>query len=170
MLKKTVLELGGSDAYLVLEDADVELAADLSVKGRLVNSGQSCIAAKRFIVIEDVRPRFEQLFVEKMQAAKVGDPMNGETQVGPMARHDLRDGLHRQVQESVVKGARCLCGGHIPNGPGAYYPPTVLADVRKGMSAYEEEMFGPVAAIIPVKNEVQAIATANDSVFGLGAD
>jgi succinate-semialdehyde dehydrogenase / glutarate-semialdehyde dehydrogenase len=104
-----------------------------------------------------------------MQAVKVGDPMEKDTQVGPMARHDLRDGLHRQVQESIAKGARCLCGGRIPNDPGAYcYPPTVLTDVRKGMPAYEEEMFGPVAAVIPVKDEAQAIETANDSAFGLG--
>jgi succinate-semialdehyde dehydrogenase/glutarate-semialdehyde dehydrogenase len=168
LLKKTVLELGGSDPYLVLEDADVEQAADLSVRGRLVNSGQSCIAAKRFIVVENVRPRFEELFVEKMQAARVGDPLQEDTQVGPMARHDHRDGLHRQVQESIAKGARCLCGGHVPNDPGAYYPPTVLTDVHKGMPAYQEELFGPVAAVIPVHNEAEAVETANDTVFGLG--
>jgi succinate-semialdehyde dehydrogenase/glutarate-semialdehyde dehydrogenase len=168
MLKKTVLELGGSDAYLVLEDADIELAARISTKGRLVNSGQSCIAAKRFIVLERVRARFEELFVEKMRAVKVGDPMREDTQVGPMARRDLRDELHRQVEVSIAKGARCLCGGKIPDGPGAYYPPTVLTDVKKGMPAYDEEMFGPVAAIITVKDERQAIETANDSPFGLG--
>jgi succinate-semialdehyde dehydrogenase / glutarate-semialdehyde dehydrogenase len=168
MLKKTVLELGGSDAYLVLGDSDVQQAAELSVKGRLVNAGQSCIAAKRFIVVDDLRSSFERLFVEKMQAVKVGDPMQLDTQVGPMARHDLRDSLHDQVQESIAQGARCLCGGHIPNGPGAYYPPTVLTDVRKGMPAYEEELFGPVAAVIPVTDEAQAIETANDSAFGLG--
>jgi succinate-semialdehyde dehydrogenase/glutarate-semialdehyde dehydrogenase len=168
MLKKTVLELGGSDPYLVLEDADLDLAATVCTKGRLVNSGQSCVAAKRFIVVEPVRNEFEKRFVEKMKAAKVGDPMSMETEVGPLARHDLRDTLHRQVEESIRKGARCVLGGTIPERPGTYYPPTVLTDVRKGMPAYEEELFGPVAAVIPVKDEASAIATANDSAFGLG--
>jgi succinate-semialdehyde dehydrogenase/glutarate-semialdehyde dehydrogenase len=168
MLKKSVLELGGSDPYLVLADADLELAAAVCTKGRLVNSGQSCIAAKRFIVVESVRSEFEQRFVQKMKAAKRGDPLNMDTQVGPLARHDLRDALHKQVEASLRRGARCLLGGTIPAGPGAYYPPTVLTDVAKGMPAYDEELFGPVAAVIPVKDEAQAIATANDSVFGLG--
>jgi succinate-semialdehyde dehydrogenase/glutarate-semialdehyde dehydrogenase len=168
MLKKTVLELGGSDPYLVLEDADLELAATVSTKGRLVNAGQSCIAAKRFIVAEKVRRPFEELFVQKMGAVKMGDPLKEDTQIGPLARHDLRDELHRQVEASIAGGARCLLGGAIPNNPGAYYPPTVLTDVRRGMPAYEEELFGPVAAIISVKDEEEAIATANDSAFGLG--
>jgi succinate-semialdehyde dehydrogenase/glutarate-semialdehyde dehydrogenase len=168
LLKKTVLELGGSDPYLVLEDVDIEQAAALSAKGRLVNSGQSCIAAKRFIVLEKVRKAFEQRFVERMRAARMGDPLNEETEIGPMARHDLRDALHRQVEESVAKGARCLLGGRIPNDPGAYYPPTVLTEVKKGMPAYDEEVFGPVAAVIPAGNEEEAIAIANDSPFGLG--
>ncbi|MDB6101465.1 MAG: Succinate-semialdehyde dehydrogenase [Gammaproteobacteria bacterium] len=169
MLKKTVLELGGSDAYLVLEDADIEVAAELSAKGRLVNSGQSCIAAKRFIVVDKVRARFEELFVQQMRAAKVGDPMSQSTEVGPLARRDLRDALHQQVQASIAKGARCLVGGAIPEGPGAYYPPTVLTDVRPGMPAYEQELFGPVAAVIAAPDEPAAIRIANDSVFGLGA-
>ena len=168
MLKKTVLELGGSDAYLVLDDADVELAAQISAKGRLMNSGQSCIAAKRFLVVEKHRSLFEKLFVERMQAMKVGDPMQQDTRVGPMARHDLRDDLHKQVEGSLKKGARALCGAKIPDGPGAFYPPTVLTDVKKGMPAHDEEMFGPVAAVIPVKDEAEAIRVANDSVFGLG--
>ena len=168
LLKKTVLELGGSDPYLVLEDADVEQAAALSVKARLDNSGHSCIAPKRFIVLEKVRKAFEERFVERMRAARMGDPLQEETEVGPMARHDLRDALHRQVEESVAKGARCLIGGHIPNDRGAYYPPTVLSDVKKGMPAYDEEIFGPVAAVISAKSEEEAIATANDSPFGLG--
>jgi succinate-semialdehyde dehydrogenase/glutarate-semialdehyde dehydrogenase len=168
MLKKTVLELGGSDAYLVLEDADLEQAALLSARGRLLNMGQSCIAAKRFIVVEKIRSRFEELFVERMSAAKFGDPLSDQTELGPLARHDLRDALHDQVQRSVAMGARCLLGGKIPDSRGAYYPPTVLTDVRKGMPAYEEELFGPVAAVIPVKDEEAAIAAANDSVFGLG--
>jgi succinate-semialdehyde dehydrogenase / glutarate-semialdehyde dehydrogenase len=168
MLKKTVLELGGSDPYLVLEDADLELAAAVCAKGRLVNSGQSCIAAKRFVVVDKIRREFEDLFVKRMSAAKMGDPLSAETEVGPLARHDLRDELHRQVEASIAKGARCLLGGEIPEHPGAYYPPTVLTDVGKGMPAYEDELFGPVAAVIPVKDEAEAVATANDSVFGLG--
>ena len=168
LLKKTVLELGGSDPYLILEDADLEVAAEVSTKGRLVNSGQSCIAAKRFIVIEKIRREFEERFVRRMQAVKMGDPLEEQTAVGPLARHDLRDELHRQVQMSIDKGARCLLGGSIPQGRGAYYPPTVLTEVRKGMPAYDEELFGPVAAVISVSDEEEAIATANDSPFGLG--
>ncbi len=168
MLKKTVLELGGSDAYVVLDDADLEKAATISVKGRLVNGGQSCIAAKRFIVTEKLRAQFEALFVEKMRAISPGDPMDKATKMGPMARHDLRDALHEQVERSIAKGAKCLLGGKIPQGPGAFYPPTVLSGVKKGMAAYEEELFGPVAAIIAVKDENEALKTANDSVFGLG--
>jgi succinate-semialdehyde dehydrogenase/glutarate-semialdehyde dehydrogenase len=169
MLKKTVLELGGSDPYLVLEDADLELAAAVSARGRLLNAGQSCIAAKRFIVADKVRPRFEELFVERMSAATLGDPMSEDTELGPLARHDLRDALHTQVTRSITMGARCLLGGKIPSGRGAYYPPTVLTDVGRGMPAYEEELFGPVAPVIPVEDDEAAIAAANDSVFGLGA-
>jgi succinate-semialdehyde dehydrogenase/glutarate-semialdehyde dehydrogenase len=169
LLKKTVLELGGSDPYLVLEDADPEFAATVCTKARLINSGQSCIAGKRFIVVDAIRHDFEDRFVEQMAAARVGDPFKEDTRVGPLARRDLRDTLHRQVEASVAKGARCLLGGVIPEGRGAYYPPTVLTDVRAGMPAYDEELFGPGAAIIPVKNEEEAIAAANDSSFGLGA-
>lgn len=168
LLKKTVLELGGSDPYLVLDDADLDLAADVSTRGRLVNSGQSCIAAKRFIVVDAVRREFEERFVARMRTARMGDPLDKATEIGPQARHDLRDALHRQVEESVRKGARVLLGGAIPNDRGAFYPPTVLTEVKKGMPAYEEEMFGPVAAIIPVRDEEAAIAVANDSAFGLG--
>lgn len=168
-LKKSVLELGGSDPYLILADADLEQAAAACATSRLINSGQSCIAAKRFIVVDSVREEFENLFVERMRAAKMGDPMNEENTVGPQARRDLRDELHDQVQRTLAKGARCILGGEIPSGVGAYYPPTVLTDVKKGMAAYDEELFGPVAAIIPVKNERAAIRAANDSVFGLGA-
>jgi len=169
LLKKTVLELGGSDPYVVLNDADIEAAAAICAKGRLINSGQSCIAAKRFIVVASIRKSFEQHFVKKMAAAKMGDPLEEGTEIGPQARQDLRDALHRQVEQSVAKGARCLLGGTIPAGPGAYYPPSVLTDVGKGMPAYDEELFGPVAAIIPVASEDEAIAVANDSSFGLGA-
>jgi succinate-semialdehyde dehydrogenase/glutarate-semialdehyde dehydrogenase len=133
-----------------------------------VNSGQSCVAGKRFIVVEKIRADFETRFVKRMSAVKIGDPLDNNTEIGPLARHDLRDTLHRQVEASIAKGARCLVGGTIPDGRGAYYPPTVLTDVRKGMPAYEEELFGPVAAIIPVRSEEEAIETANDSVYGLG--
>jgi succinate-semialdehyde dehydrogenase/glutarate-semialdehyde dehydrogenase len=169
MLKKTVLELGGSDAYIILEDAHLEDAAYTCAYSRLMNSGQSCIAAKRFIVVERIRDKFEDLFVQNMKAAKMGDPLDETVAVGPQARHDLRDELHRQVRESIENGARCLMGGEIPAGKGAFYPPTVLTDVKKGMPAYDEELFGPVAAVIPVKDEEEAIRTANDSRFGLGA-
>jgi len=169
VLKKTVMELGGSDPYLVLEDADLEAAAETCVASRLINSGQSCIAAKRFIVVEKVRPRFEELFVARMKAARVGDPLDEATEVGPLARHDLRDDLHRQVTQSVQRGARLLLGGSVPPGKGAFYPPTVLTGVGKGMPAFDEELFGPVAAIVGVPDEAAAVRAANDSPFGLGA-
>lgn len=169
MLKKSVLELGGSDPYVILDDADVEAAVNTCVSSRLINSGQSCIAAKRFVVVQSQRDAFEKLFVDRMATAKMGDPMDEETEVGPQARTDLRDELHEQVQQSIAKGARCLLGGEVPAGPGAYYPPTVLTDVQPGMPAYDEELFGPVAAIIPVADQEEAIRVANDTVFGLGA-
>ena len=169
MLKKTVLELGGSDPYLVLEDADLERAAETCVASRLINSGQSCIAAKRFIVVEPVRKRFEEMFVEKMRKRKMGDPLEPGVEVGPQARRDLRDDLHRRVQDSLKAGARLLLGGEVPPGRGAFYPPTVLTDVRKGMPAFDEELFGPVAAIVAAKDETDAVRQANDSPFGLGA-
>jgi succinate-semialdehyde dehydrogenase/glutarate-semialdehyde dehydrogenase len=168
-LKKTVLELGGSDAYVVLGDADIEAAAAACVTSRLINSGQSCIAAKRFIVVESVRPRFEELFAEKMRAQKVGDPFDPETTIGPLARHDLRETLEDQVQRSLRAGAKPLLGGTRLTGPGAFFPPTVLTGVRPGMSAFDEETFGPVAAIVPAADEEQAIVLANTTVFGLGA-
>lgn len=168
-LKKVVLELGGSDPYVILDDADLDHAARICVQSRLINGGQSCIAAKRFIVTEKNRAAFETKVVEEMQKARMGDPTKESTQIGPQARADLRDALHRQVEDSVAQGARCLLGGVIPDGKGAYYPPTVLTDVRRGMPAYEEELFGPVAAIISVADEKEAIVTANDTSFGLGA-
>lgn len=168
LLKKTVLELGGSDPYIILEDADLDVAADVSTRGRLVNCGQSCIAAKRFIVIDKVRREFEERFIGKMKGVRMGDPLDQQTTLGPLARHDLREALHQQVQASIAKGARCLLGGAIPEGRGAYYPPTILTDVRKGMPAFDEELFGPVASVIAVANEDEAIAIANDSSFGLG--
>lgn len=169
MLKKTVMELGGSDPYVILKDADLELAVEKCVTSRLINSGQSCIAAKRFIVVEELKDEFERRFVERMRSARMGDPLSEETEIGPQARVDLRDELHDQVQRSIAKGARCLLGGEKPEGPGAFYPPTVLTDVKKGMPAYREELFGPVASIIAVKGEKTAIRTANDHIYGLGA-
>jgi succinate-semialdehyde dehydrogenase/glutarate-semialdehyde dehydrogenase len=168
-LKKTVLELGGSDPYIVLPDADLGHAVDTCVASRLINSGQSCVNAKRFIVVEPLVASFTQKLVERMKTKKVGDPLADDTDVGPQARFDLRDELHRQVQESVRRGARVLLGGEIPPGRGAYYPPTVLADVKPGMPAYEEELFGPVAAVIAAPNEEAAVQIANDTPFGLGA-
>jgi succinate-semialdehyde dehydrogenase/glutarate-semialdehyde dehydrogenase len=167
-LKKTVLELGGSDAYVVLEDADMDIAIEIAVRGRLVNSGQSCISAKRFVVVKPVRKEFEKRYVAQMKAASYGDPMDTASRIGPMARHDLRDQLHAQVLESIEKGAKLLCGGFIPALPGAYYPPTVLSNVKKGMPAYEEELFGPVAAIIEAKDQADALRIANDTIYGLG--
>jgi len=168
-LKKTVLELGGSDPFIVLDDADVGAAAKTAADARLVNGGQSCIAAKRFIVVDPIADRFLDRFVAEMQARKVGPPMDRDTAVGPLARHDLRDALHRQVEASVHTGARLVLGGRIPSGPGAYYPPTVLADVGPGMPAFDEETFGPVAAVIRVRDETEAIRVANGTSFGLGA-
>lgn len=169
LLKKSVLELGGSDPYIILEDADLEIAAKTCVESRLLNSGQSCIAAKRFIVIESVRQRFEELFIEYIGAKKMGNPLEEDVDIGPQARFDLRENLHRQVTQSIAEGAKCLLGGEIPKGQGAFYPATVLSAIRKGMPAYEEEIFGPVGAIISVKDEQEAIHVANDSSFGLGA-
>jgi succinate-semialdehyde dehydrogenase / glutarate-semialdehyde dehydrogenase len=168
VLKKTVLELGGSDPYLVLEDADLDVAADVCTKARLVNSGQSCIAGKRFLVVDAVRAGFEERFVTKMRAAKMGDPLDPATEIGPQARVDLRDALQRQVEASLAAGARCILGGAIPPQPGAWYPPTVLTDVRPGMAAFDEEIFGPVAAVVPVRDEAEAVRLANRSEFGLG--
>lgn len=168
-LKKTVLELGGSDPYLILEDADIREAARLCVASRLLNAGQSCIGAKRFIVLEKVYEAFKTEFVNLMQQATFGDPMEEGTTIGPLARKDLRDELHQQVMSSVGQGANILCGGYLPAGDHAFYPPTVLENVRPGMPAYHEELFGPVASLFHVKNEEEALLLANDTVFGLGA-
>jgi succinate-semialdehyde dehydrogenase/glutarate-semialdehyde dehydrogenase len=168
-LKKCVLELGGSDPYVILEDADLELAAETCVSSRLINAGQSCIAAKRFIVVEAVRNQFQQLMVDKMQKRQPGDPMDAATTLGPLARHDLRDSVHAQVERSVDEGAKLLLGGRIPPGKGAFYPPTVLGNVTPKMTAFREETFGPVAAITTARGESEAIELANDSQFGLGA-
>jgi succinate-semialdehyde dehydrogenase/glutarate-semialdehyde dehydrogenase len=169
VLKKTVLELGGSDPYVILEDADLEKAAETCAAARLVNSGQSCIAAKRFVVVEPVRKHFEELLVERIRARRMGDPLQDGTEVGPQAREDLRDGLHQQVEASLARGARVVLGCTVPDGPGAFYPPSVLSGVVPGMPAFDEELFGPVAAVVAAKDEKDAIRLANHSVFGLGA-
>jgi len=168
-LKKCVLELGGSDPYLILPDANMEKAAKKCAAGRLLNAGQSCIAAKRFIVDEKVYGHFLELFTHEMAAAHFGDPTDPETTIGPLARADLRDELHQQVVNSVKKGAEVIIGGEIPHRKGAYYPPTILENVKPGMPAYEEELFGPVASVVKVKDLREAIHVANDTEFGLGA-
>ena len=168
-LKKSVLELGGSDAYIVLADADLDLAVQTCVKSRLVNGGQSCIAAKRFIVVKSVREEFTRRYVEAFRKIRIGDPTDPQSDIGPMARVDLRDQIHDQVCRSVAQGARLLTGGEVPRQTGAYYPPTVLADVRPGMVAFDEEIFGPVAAIIEAEDDADAVALANHSDFGLGS-
>ncbi len=168
-LKKTVLELGGSDPYVIFADADIEAAAETCVTSRLLNSGQSCIAAKRYIVVEDNYDQFLDAVIDRMQLKRIGDPTNSSTDIGPMAREDLRDKLHKQVQDSIEAGANCELGGEIPDRGGYFYPPTVLTNVGPGMPAYEEELFGPVASVIKVKDEQEAIKVANDTDYGLGA-
>lgn len=168
-LKKSVLELGGSDAFIVLEDADLARTAVAAAEARLQNSGQSCIAAKRFIVVERVADRFLERFVTEMRARRVGDPLDPSTHVGPQARLDLRANLHRQVEESVSRGAQLVLGGELPAGPGAFYPPTVLVAVEPGMAAFDEETFGPVAAVVRARDEADAVRIANASPYGLGA-
>jgi succinate-semialdehyde dehydrogenase/glutarate-semialdehyde dehydrogenase len=168
-LKKCVLELGGSDPFVVLADADVEAVAASAVAGRLVNNGESCIAAKRFIVEEPLAERFEWLFAQRMARLRVGDPMDRATELGPLARPDLVDALDHQVRESVARGARIVTGGARPKGPGWFYPPTVLAHVTPGMPVFDEETFGPVAAVARARDAGHALELANASRFGLGA-
>lgn len=169
VLKKCVLELGGSDAYVVLHDADLALAAEVCARSRLLNAGQSCIAAKRFVVVEAVRQEFTRLFVAAMAVVKPRDPRHPACRLGPLASRTRRDVLHTQVTDSVKKGARLLLGGEVPVGPGAFYPPTVLADIGPGQPAYDDELFGPVASIIAARDEEDALRLANDSDFGLGS-
>jgi succinate-semialdehyde dehydrogenase len=168
-VKKVVLELGGSDAFIVLADADIEAAASAAVTGRFQNAGQVCIAAKRFIVAESVLPAFTEAFLAKVAELRVGDPTEPETVVGPIARGDLREEIDRQVQASVAEGATLLAGGHRLEGPGFFYAPTVLGGVRPGMTCFEQEVFGPVAALVAAADLDEAIALANDSDFGLSA-
>ena len=167
-LKKSVLELGSNDAYLVLEDADLELAVKTCVMGRIYNNGETCVAAKRFIVVDKVYDQFKKAFVEQMSQVKAGDPSKDESDIGPMARKDLREELHEQVEESVKKGAKVLCGGKIPDGDGFFYPATVLDNLEPGMPAYDDELFGPVASLIKAKDADDAMRIANSSRFGLG--
>lgn len=168
-LKKSLLELGGSDPYIVLEDADLEHAVNTCASSRLLNAGQSCIAAKRFIVTEPVYDKFCKLLKQNFREITWGDPMDEDVSIGPLARPDLREELHHQVQNSVKAGAKLLTGGYIPEGRGTFYPPTILTGVKPGMPAYEEELFGPVAAVIKARNEKEAIKIANDTSFGLAA-
>ena len=169
VLKKSVLELGGSDPYLIMEDADLEVAARLCVTSRLLDAGQSCIGAKRFIIAEQIYDQFKLKFVSLMSQATFGNPLDSQTTIGPLARLDLRNQLHLQVTKSRDLGATILLGGYIPDGPAAFYPPTVLENVMPGMPAYHEELFGPVAVLFRFKTEEEAIQIANDTVFGLGA-
>jgi succinate-semialdehyde dehydrogenase len=170
VIKKTVMELGGSDAFIVCEDADIPKAVAAGIQGRFQNAGQVCLAAKRFILVDKIADKFEQAFVEATKAIRVGDPFNPATEMGPMARADLRDQLHKQVQESVAKGARVLCGGKSGEGKGAFYTPTVLSGVTQGMPAFDDETFGPVAAITRVPNVDAAVQAANASQFGLSGN
>jgi succinate-semialdehyde dehydrogenase / glutarate-semialdehyde dehydrogenase len=168
-IKKVVLELGGSDPFIVMQSADVALAADTAVKARVINNGQSCIAAKRFIVAENIADQFESAFVAKMKALKVGDPMDAATELGPLATADAVVSLQADVDATVKAGARVLTGGKPVDGPGSFYAPTVLTDIPKDSPGYKEELFGPVASIFRVHDTDEAIRLANDSRFGLGA-
>src|SRR5215510_4046859 len=167
VIKKTVMELGGSDAFIVCKDLDIPKAVAAGVYGRFHNAGQVCLAGKRFILVEKIADEFENLFVEAAKSIRVGDPFNPEMQMGPMARADLRDSLHKQVEASIEKGARVLCGGKAIEGKGAFYAPTVLSGVTQGMPAFDEETFGPVAAITRVPDVDAAVKAANASQFGL---
>lgn len=167
-LKKTVLELGSNDAYLVLEDADIETAVKFSVMGRLYNNGETCVSAKRFIVVDKVYDAFVDAFTKQMSNITMGDPTDEETQLGPLSSEDQFNTVKDQVDDSVAKGAKAVCGGKAPDRTGAYYPATVLADVTPGMPAYDDEIFGPVAAVIRAKDDEDAMRIANDSRYGLG--
>ncbi|SFR66498.1 succinate-semialdehyde dehydrogenase / glutarate-semialdehyde dehydrogenase [Marinobacter daqiaonensis] len=167
-LKKTVLELGSNDAYLVLEDADIETAVKFSVMGRLYNNGETCISAKRFIVTDKVYDAFVEAFVAQMQNITMGDPTDKNTQLGPLSSQDQFDTVKEQVDASVAKGAKILCGGEVPDRTGAYYPSTVLAELAPGMPAYDDEIFGPVASIIRARDDEDAMRLANESRYGLG--
>lgn len=163
------MELGGSDAYIVLDDVDLEKATDLATLGRLQNNGQTCIAAKRFVVLDAIYDDFLTLFTKKMKAAKMGEPTDADSYYGPMARIDLRDELHEQVLKTISQGGKLVLGGEIPDQKGAYYPATILADLKPGMEGFDNELFGPVASVIRAKDDDDAIALANNSQYGLGS-
>src|SRR5262245_33702394 len=170
VIKKTVMELGGSDAFIVCEDADIPRAVKAGIYGRFHNAGQVCLAAKRFILVGKIADEFEESFVAAAKALRVGDPFDPAMDLGPMARADLRDSLHKQVEGSIAKGARVLCGGQPVAGKGAFYPATVLSGVTEGMPAFDEETFGPVAAMTRVPDIDAAVRAANASQFGLGGN
>ena len=168
-LKRSVLELGGNDPYVVLDDANLRQAVDVCIASRLLNAGQSCIAAKRFIVHHSIKSRFEEMLLERMREAKMGDPFDPSVRIGPLARKDLRDALHLQVEQSRELGAKVLCGGEIPDRKGFFYPATIVTDVSPGMAVYGEETFGPVATVIEALDDDDAVRIANDSPYGLGS-
>jgi acyl-CoA reductase-like NAD-dependent aldehyde dehydrogenase len=170
VIKRTVMELGGSDAFIVCDDADIPMAVAAGIKGRFHNAGQVCLAAKRFILVEKIADEFEHLFLKGAKALRAGDPLDPASDMGPMARVDLRDSLHQQVKGSVAKGARVLCGGKPLEGAGAFYAPTVLSGVTPGMPAFDEETFGPVAAMTRVPDLEAAVEAANASQFGLSGN
>jgi len=167
-VKKTVLELGSNDAFVVLDDADLALAVKACLQGRIINNGQTCVAAKRFVVVDSLYNDFKEALSQQFKAIKMGDPMDEDTELGPMAREDLRDKIHQQVQDSVNAGAKAIVGGEIPQQTGYYYPPTVLENLAPGMPAYDDELFGPVASLIKAKDNDDAMRIANDSRYGLG--
>ncbi|MGP5517328.1 NAD-dependent succinate-semialdehyde dehydrogenase [Psychrobacter celer] len=167
-IKKSVLELGSNDAFIVLEDADIETAIETCTQARLVNNGETCVAAKRFIVVDSVYDEFRKRIVEKFEGTKSGDPMDDSSDIGPLARKDLQEKLHEQVEDSVKKGATIAVGGEMPEGKGSFYPATILENVEKGQPAYDDELFGPVASLIRAKDQDDAMRIANDSRYGLG--
>ncbi|CAN6961242.1 Succinate semialdehyde dehydrogenase [NAD(P)+] Sad [Psychrobacter okhotskensis] len=167
-IKKAVLELGSNDAFIVLEDADLELAVQTCTLARLINNGETCVAAKRFIVVDSLYDEFRERIVEEFASKKAGDPMDDSSDLGPLARKDLQEKLHEQVEESVSKGATISVGGKLPEGKGSFYPATILENVEKGQPAYDDELFGPVASLIRAKDQDDALRIANDSRYGLG--
>ena len=168
VMKKTVLELGSNDAFIVLEDADVELAAEVCTHARLYNNGETCVAAKRFIVVDSLYDDFRERLIKKFESKKLGDPMDDSSDIGPLARKDLQEKLHEQVQKSVEKGATITTGGELPEGKGSFYPATILENIKAGQPAYDDELFGPVASLIRAKDQDDAMRIANDSRYGLG--
>jgi succinate-semialdehyde dehydrogenase / glutarate-semialdehyde dehydrogenase len=168
-IKKSVLELGGSDPFIVLEDADIKYTVKHAVNARMQNTGQSCIAAKRFIVRKEIAEEFTNAFIESIKKQRIGNPLEKETQIGPLARKDLRDTLHKQIQESVKAGAKILLGGEPIPGKGYYYRPTIISEIPRNSPAYRDELFGPAASLFVVESDEEAIEIANDTTFGLGA-